>query len=352
MSGGRTSAFRLGRGPMAAAILLQASCSSSSAPTATAGTPLPSGSGWSVEAITRVSSREGTPVVAGGLVWVPNMAEGSISAVNASDGRVERTVRIGDPGFLLRQGCGTSSVHATPHGSFDIRRCDVPNALAYDGKSLWVTLNDARVLLRLDPVSGRTLATIPLGIEAFGLGAGAAGVWVSDFEHDSVVHFDRSTGAVLATISGMPPGPSGIAVGQDAVWVACARANSIARIDPITNKVVAELPLGKSPLPVAIAFGSVWVRSEEGDRLTRIDPATNRVVATTVVGTAEGLDGLDQFGIDATGLWLSGLRIAHVSAASNLQDRVLGYDGPALDYGRGRLWAIGILGTLSRIRVN
>jgi YVTN family beta-propeller protein len=206
--------------------------------------------------------------------------------------------------------------------------------------------------LRLDPVSGLPVATVPLGVEAYGLGVGAAGVWVSDFVHDSIVHIDPVSGAVLATITGMPGGPSGIAVGSDAVWVACARANSIVRIDPRTNRVVAELSLPKSPLPVTIAFGSVWVRSEEGDILTRIDPATNSVVATIPVGPAEGLDGLDQFGVDDTGLWLSGLRIAHVSAAGNVQDRVLGYDAEALDYAGGRLWAVGILGALSRLRVN
>ena len=305
--------------------------------------------------MTHVAPREGTPVVANQLVWVPSMSGGSVIAVDVGNARVVRTVRVGDPGNLLRQGCGTSSVHATPHGSFDIRRCDVPNAIAFDGKSLWVTVNDGRALLWLDPVTGANRGTFPLGVEGFGLGVGDSGVWVTDFQHDSVVHFEFGGGSsqpLVTTITGLPPGPAGIAVGPDAVWVTCARAGSIVRIDPRTNAVVATVPLFKSPLAVTVAFGSVWARSEEGDILTRIDPTSNAIQANITVGAAEGLDGLDQFAVDQTGLWLGGLQIAHVSAATNSIDRKLTVDGEALDYGAGYLWAVGLLGNLTRIKVS
>ncbi len=352
MSGGPISASSARRSAgVAAAGLLLAACSGSSPGPYSNPYPMPSGPGWRVTAVTQVAPREGAPVVAGRLVWVPDMSGGEVVAVDVRSGAVQRRVRVGDPGVLLRQGCGTSSVHATPHGSFDIRRCDVPNAIAYDGKSLWLPLNDARVLVRLDPVSGRNLATIPLGVEAFGVAAGPTGIWVTDFQHDSVVHF-AGNGAEAASITNLPPGPSGVAVGSDAVWIACARAGSIVRVDPSTNKVVAEVPLFKSPLAVTIAFGSVWVRSEEGDILTRIDPATNAVLANIPVGAAEGLDGLDQFGVDATGLWLGGLQIAHVSATTNTIDRKLSIDGEALDYGAGYLWAVGLIGRLTRVAVS
>jgi streptogramin lyase len=114
---------------------------------------------------------------------------------------------------------------------------------------------------------------------------------------------------------------------------------------------VAVVGVAKSPLPVTIAFGSVWVRSEEAHTLARIDPITNQVEATIDVAPSQGRDGLDQMGVDQSGLWLSGLRITHIEASTNRQDRALTLDGVALDYSGGRIWASGILGTLSRVKV-
>jgi DNA-binding beta-propeller fold protein YncE len=334
-----------------AAALALGGCSSTASPQ-TSKSPLPSGTGWKVETVIPVSSSVGAPVLAGGRVWVPNMAVGTISAIDSSLGRVVRTIPIGNPKSLVAQGCGTSSVHATPHGSFDIRRCDTPSAAAYGDGSLWVTQNDHRAVLRLDPVSGRRLAVIPIGIEPFGLAVGATGVWVTDFQHNTLVQIDPRSNAVAATIPDLPGGPSGLVVGPGSVWVACARAGVVARVDPITYRVVAQVGVAKSPLPVAIAFGSVWVRSEEAHTLARIDPVTDQVEATIDVAPSQGRDGLDQMGVDQTGLWLSGLRITHIEAATNRQDRALAVDGVALDYSAGSLWVSGILGTLSRVRVS
>src|SRR5258708_36270310 len=224
MSGGRISGSRALRlaGAAATGVLL-AACSSSSSCSCTKRYAMPSGPDWRVTAVTHVAPRAGVPVVANRMVWVPDMSGGKVVAVDVRTGVIQRTVRVGDPGVLLRQGCGTSSVHATPHGSFDIRRCDVPNAIAYDGKSLWLPLNDARVLVRLDPLSRQNLATIPLGIEAFCVAPAPTPIWVTDFQHDSVVHF-AGNGAEAGSIAHLPPGPSGIAVGSDAIWVACDRA--------------------------------------------------------------------------------------------------------------------------------
>jgi DNA-binding beta-propeller fold protein YncE len=305
-----------------------------------------------VEAVIPVSSSMGAPVLAGALVWVPNMADGTISAIDIAQERVTRTIRIGNPQTLVAQHCGTGSVHSTPHGSFDIRRCDTPSAAAYGDGSLWVTQNDRRAILRLDAVSGRRQATIPVDIEPFGLAAGAAGVWVSDFQHNTLVRIDPHSNAVVATIANLPGGPTGLALDQGSVWVACARALVVARVDTTTNRVVAQVGVGKSPLPVVVAFGSVWVRSEEAETLSRIDPTANQVVATIAVGPSQGRDGLDQMGVDQSGLWLSGLHIAHVAAATNQPDRTLALDGVALDYRAGRLWVSGILGTLTRVRVS
>ena len=56
--------------------------------------------------------------------------------------------------------------------------------------------------------------------------------------------------------------------------------NSLAAIDPKTNRVVAVVQTGIRPGPVAAGEGSVWIGNLDGKSLTRVDPATRTVVGT------------------------------------------------------------------------
>jgi DNA-binding SARP family transcriptional activator/streptogramin lyase len=56
--------------------------------------------------------------------------------------------------------------------------------------------------------------------------------------------------------------------------------NSLAAIDPATNRVVAVLQTGIRPGPVAAGEGSVWVGNLDGKSLTRVDPSTRTVAGT------------------------------------------------------------------------
>lgn len=104
-----------------------------------------------------------------------------------------------------------------------------------------------------------------------------------------------------------------IAADDTAVWVLSDR-RVLSRVDPATNTVVATIPLRDSEWPesyVAIGSGSVWVtvaspstiEHPELDSLLRIDPATNRIVATINVGhSPEGI------GIARDSIWTANHR--------------------------------------------
>jgi len=78
--------------------------------------------------------------------------------------------------------------------------------------------------------------------------------------------------------------------------------NTIHRLDPKTNQVVAAIEVGKRPCSgLAAGFGSVWVPvcgdrpgTENGARpaLTRVDIKTNQVTANIPVGPANSEGGL------------------------------------------------------------
>ncbi len=83
------------------------------------------------------------------------------------------------------------------------------------------------------------------------------------------------------------PQPLAVAAGEGAVWALVLFPDEpphvrLVRIDPVTNQVVAETPVGASGEDLAVGLGSVWVstyRRSEGPLLLRVDVSTNEVIA-------------------------------------------------------------------------
>jgi len=74
--------------------------------------------------------------------------------------------------------------------------------------------------------------------------------------------------------------PAGVAVGEGSVWVTTVNGDSVSRIDPTSNEVVAEIPVGDGPEGVVADGGFVWVVNQRDGTLSKIDPGANRVVDT------------------------------------------------------------------------
>lgn len=93
--------------------------------------------------------------------------------------------------------------------------------------------------------------------------------------------------AVLAAVLALRGGSGG---GLGAI-----QPNHVGLIDPQTNEVVAEVPVGIRPGPVTAGAGSIWVGNLDDRTLTRIDPATRAPTGTidlddrTPTGIAVGL---------------------------------------------------------------
>lgn len=68
--------------------------------------------------------------------------------------------------------------------------------------------------------------------------------------------------------------------------IASVTPNSLARIDPDTNRVVAEIPVGARPASVVFANGALWVANLDDRTVSRVDPGEHRVVRTLPTGSA------------------------------------------------------------------
>jgi YVTN family beta-propeller protein len=288
--------------------------------------------------------------VGAGSAWVANSGDGTLSEIDAASNRLKQTIPIGDTGVLRSRGCAPGTVHSAPDGSFAVRQCDLPSAVVFASGSVWITKDDERLLLRLDPRSHRVLNRIAIEVRPFLMASGAGSIWVTDYENDALARVDIATNSLVKVFRGLAHGPSGVAVGAGAVWIANRRQDVVTRIDPATNEVVAVIPVGYSPLAIA-AGDAVWVKNEYDTNVARIDPVTDRVVTTVAVGPKEGRDGVDSIALDGFHVWVTGMRLMEIDSRTNLVVRRLNQDASTVTAaGDGTLWATEIAGRVVRLR--
>ena len=218
---------------------------------------------------------------------------------------------------------GIGRIDRTTNRDTGIRVNEVPH-MQLEGPDLWA-LDVGTGIVRLDPLSGAVLQTIP-GISGFYIVVDGATAWVTDVGTPSTGSTSRperssrpstsrpaprkwpssmalsgSPATAVAVSSGstsLPTRssrhlrriPSGnLASGEGAVWV-WNHDQQLVRIDPASNTVVARIDGISGPLGagVAVGGGSVWVAVPQG--IGRIDPATNTIVDVIPLGEGGYVD--------------------------------------------------------------
>jgi DNA-binding beta-propeller fold protein YncE len=166
---------------------------------------------------------------------------------------------------------------------------------------LWV-LDATGMVVRLDPQTNAVVGKpfrAPADAVAIAVHQGA--LWVTSVApgdlgvagKDAVTRIDLASGYTVATIR-VRRAPLDVAATPGAVWVTNSGGggDSVARIDPTTNRVVGSpIPIGFRAGNLAVAVGGVWVTSDyrvdaapQDVVVVRIDPQTNRAVETIAVG--------------------------------------------------------------------
>ncbi len=107
---------------------------------------------------------------------------------------------------------------------------------------------------------------------------------------NSVAAIDPATDRMVADV---PVGsrPAALSFGDGAVWVANLDDNSVSRIDPRTREVVRTIATAQQPAGIAAGAGGVWVASPNGS-MQLIDPTFN-VVSTLATGSRGYLTAVD-----------------------------------------------------------
>ena len=98
----------------------------------------------------------------------------------------------------------------------------------------------------------------------------------------------RRGGALVALGGGLLLAAALAAVftGGDEPEARRATGNSLALIDPESNRVVETIPTGVRPADVAAGAGHIWVANQADDTATQVDPRRRVVVSTTAPGAS------------------------------------------------------------------
>jgi len=243
------------------------------------------------------------------------------------------------PGRLDRIDPGANAVTASVELGSTV---DLYNGLAANGAGLWATDWDAALLYRVDPNTLNVAAKIPAGLAPKGVLATDAGVWVADTHSGIVLRIDPTTNKSAATITVGPTGNSGpnwLASGLGSVWVDIPNNGTIVRIDPVTNKIQAAIQTPARFAPpcggIAVANEAVWITGcSVTNSMARVDPTSNTVVATVDLGgfgfNPTLIDGVPWISVDG-GSAASGM-LVRIDPATNAIDRVL---VPSTTFGGG-----------------
>jgi len=174
---------------------------------------------------------------------------------------------------------------------------------AFADGSVWMAGGDT--LLRIDPDSGRSLATIFVGGISKFVFSGDGSIWISragatgsgQTPDGSTVRVDPQTNRVIGSV------PFGVAFGFGSLWAMDADGRLL-REDPSNGRTVGSVLIQGAvnwQPQIAIGFGSVWVGSGDMQTVVRVDPTTMRIVAT--IGPLDAADSLLSLGVGFDSVW-------------------------------------------------
>jgi len=244
-------------------------------------------------------------------LWIANLDGQNISRVDPGSLRTVGTIPLPSPPMALAasaDGIWVVEPNANPgQSSMLVSRIDPdynvpgppvhignvvpdgPGSVAAQGNAVWVAPSNG-LLTRLDALTGAVRGQVDPNASPSGIAVGEGAVWLTDSEPDSetnnVIRVDP-TGLVKSIPVGN--GPSAIAAGDGGVWVVDALDEAVVRIDPDTWSVTATIPVGRSPAGVAVGGGSVWVANSGDGTVTRINPITDKPATITVGGSPQAL---------------------------------------------------------------
>jgi len=173
---------------------------------------------------------------------------------------------------------------------------DEVHGVTYDGKRVWFATGGA--LAAFDPASKEAPHTIDVVAHA---GTAFDGSHLFQIVENHIQKIDPTTGRVLATIPAPGAGAdSGLAWAEGSLWVGQYRERKIHQVDPETGAILRSIACDRFVTGVTWVDGELWHGTWEGDEsdVRHIDPDTGEVLESLQMPAGVGVSGLESDGGD------------------------------------------------------
>ena len=243
-------------------------------------------------------------------------------------------LRDRDAGSVVRVGAKDNKVSApVPIGA---KPC---GSMVFAFKHVWAPSCDDRRLLRIDPADLTVTAKVDVEVaDADGRIAAAVGsIWVVSDRKGVVTRIDPDTNKPVAEIH-VAAGASAVLFHGDALWVTSGAGRELTRINPNNNEIVEVIDVGPQPVRLAAADGAVWTLNRGDGSVTRVDPATNKAVTSISIGKDAAAG---EIAAGEGSVWISapGVPLVRIDPRTNkVAQRFTGDGGGAVVIAHGSLW--------------
>jgi len=213
--------------------------------------------------------------------------------------------------------------------------------------SLWTSLCGAPGLARIEvpadskaPAAVKPPVVITLGVRAGGpIVTGASSIWMIADAAGALARVDPDTNKIIAETT-VPPGPWAMAFGDGAVWITSASRDTVTRVNGSTNVVVEHVKVGRGPSAVAVGEGAVWTLNTGDGTVSKVDLKTNKVTDTIKAGVT-GRHGSIAIGEGSVWLSAEGAPLTRIDPVTNrMIQQFSGPGGGALAVGHQSLWIV------------
>ena len=158
-----------------------------------------------------------------------------------------------------------------------------PDWMAID-EHVWISNEGKNQVTRIDPKTNKIVEHVATGGPCSGLAAGFGTLWAPNCRDKKLERIDLKTGKPTATLPlAAPSSEGGVAVGAGSFWMIDDKG-TLARVDPATNKVVAEIYVAPGSFAVAFMDNAIWATSTEKSVVTKVNAQSNVVEETIPVG--------------------------------------------------------------------
>ena len=280
-----------------------------------------------IQATIKVGHTADWVAITPGAVWVGSTAPDAVNRIDPRTNRLVATVALpGEPCAGLAVGFG----------------------------ALWVPLCGqtprlARVDLATNAVTEVPGVGPPMG--EGGIAASADSVWLVVDKAGTLARIDPASGRVRQRVS-LPPGAYNPLYYRGVVWVTNAAGAAVTAVDAASGAVTATIPTGPNPRFLAAGAGAIWTLDQGDGALTEIDAKTRRPIRRVALGTpGHGGDIKFARGVVWTTMVQTPLTATDARTGKVLRQWV-GKGGDSLAVGGGAIWLTDYAaGTISRIEV-